>query len=144
MPQLITQNALFYGDNLDILREHIPDESVDLIYLDPPFNSSRNYNVLLRDEAGKYSEAQIEAFEDTWHWTQETERTYHELVTDALDRVASVIGSLRQLVGQSEMMAYLVMMAVRLVELHRVLKSTGAIYLLGTDDLEGPDESASR
>jgi len=67
MPQPIAQNALFYGDNLDILRDYIPSESVDLVYLDPPFNSSRNYNVLFRDEAGKYSEAQIEAFEDVWH-----------------------------------------------------------------------------
>lgn len=129
MSQPVTQNTLFYGDNLDILREYIPSESVDLIYLDPPFNSARNYNVLFREEGGKYSEAQIEAFEDTWHWTHEAERTYHELVTEAPDRVASVIGALRQLAGHSEMMAYLVMMAARLVELHRVLKPTGSLYL---------------
>ncbi len=129
MPQPITQNGLFYGDNLDILREHIPNESVDLVYLDPPFNSSRNYNVLFRDEAGKYSEAQIEAFEDTWHWTHETERTYRELVIESSTRVSELMAALRSLVGTSEMGAYLVMMAARLVELHRVLRPTGSLYL---------------
>ncbi len=129
MPQPITENTLFYGDNLDILRQYVPDASVDLIYLDPPFNSARNYNVLFRDERGKYSDAQIEAFEDTWHWTQAAERTYHELVTDAPARVSEMISALRTLVGTNEMMAYLVMMAVRLVELNRVLKLTGSIYL---------------
>jgi site-specific DNA-methyltransferase (adenine-specific) len=79
----ITQNTLFYGDNLPILREHIPSESVDLIYLDPPFNSSRNYNVLFKDEHGTDSEAQIEAFEDTWHWNHVAEETYSNLITDA-------------------------------------------------------------
>ncbi len=129
MPQPIMENTLFYGDNLDILRQYVPDASVDLIYLDPPFNSARNYNVLFRDESGKYSEAQIEAFEDTWHWTQAAEKTYHELVTDAPARVSEMISALRTLVGTNEMMAYLVMMAARLVELHRVLKPTGSIYL---------------
>ncbi len=129
VPQPITDNTLFYGDNLDILRQYIPDASVDLIYLDPPFNSARNFNVLFRDERGKYSEAQIEAFEDTWHWTQAAERQYHELVTDAPARVSEMISALRALVGTNEMMAYLVMMAARLVELHRVLKPTGSIYL---------------
>src|SRR6266487_6066039 len=79
----ITENTLFYGDNLIILREHILSESVNLIYLDPPFNSSRNYNVLFKDEHGTDSEAQITAFEDTWHWTPETAQTYRELQTDA-------------------------------------------------------------
>ena len=69
VPRPITENTLFYGDNLPILREYIPDESVDLVYLDPPFNSNRNYSVLFRDESGKESEAQMEAFEDTWHWS---------------------------------------------------------------------------
>ncbi|MBA2364576.1 MAG: restriction endonuclease, partial [Chloroflexia bacterium] len=110
-------------------REYVADSSVDLTYLDPPFNSSRNYNVLFRDEAGKYSEAQIEAFEDTWHWTHQAEETYHDLVTNAPNRVSEVIGALRDLVGTNEMMAYLVMMAARLVELHRVLKPTGSLYL---------------
>jgi len=125
----ITSNTLFYGDNLDILREHVAGESVDLVYLDPPFNSSRNYNVLFRDEAGKDSESQITAFEDTWHWGQDAERTYHELVTEAPEHVGQMIGAMRQFVGANQMMAYLVMMAARLVELHRVLKPTGSLYL---------------
>lgn len=129
MPKPITQNTLFYGDNLPILREYIPDESVDLIYLDPPFNSSRSYNVLFKDEGGKESEAQITAFEDTWHWNEATERTYHEMIQNAPANVVQMIGALREFVGTNQMMAYLVMMAARLVELHRVLKPTGSLYL---------------
>ncbi len=121
--------VLFYGDNLPILREYIPDESVDLIYLDPPFNSNRSYNVLFRDESGKHSEAQIEAFEDTWHWGEAAEQTYYELWTQAPDEVSRAVVALRQLIGTNQMMAYLVMMAARLVELHRVLKPTGSLYL---------------
>lgn len=129
MQQGINTNTLFYGDNLDILREYIPDESVDLVYLDPPFNSNRNYSVLFRDESGKESEAQIEAFEDTWHWSETAEHTYHELVTEAADEVSKAIAALRDLIGTNQVMAYLVMMAARLVELHRVLKPSGSIYL---------------
>ena len=125
----IPRNTLFYGDNLPILREWIDTESVDLIYLDPPFNSSRSYNVLFRDERGKEAEAQITAFEDTWHWNEAAEKTYHELVTLGDARVAAMIGSLREFIGANQMMAYLVMMAARLVELHRVLKPTGSLYL---------------
>jgi len=128
-PKPITENTLFYGDNLFILREHIPSESVDLIYLDPPFNSSRSYNVLFKDESGTESQAQIEAFEDTWHWNLEAEHTYTELLTEAPDHIAKMIESLHDFIGTNQMMAYLVMMAARLVELHRVLKPTGSIYL---------------
>jgi site-specific DNA-methyltransferase (adenine-specific) len=128
-PKPITENTLFYGDNLIILREYIPDESVDLVYLDPPFNSNRSYNVLFRDESGVDSEAQIEAFEDTWHWNSSAEETYHYLVTECAEHIAAMIGALRQFIGSNQMMAYLVMMAVRLVELHRVLKYTGSLYL---------------
>ena len=128
-PQPITQNTLFYGDNLNILREYIATESVDLIYLDPPFNSSRNYNVLFKDESGTDSEAQIMAFEDTWHWNHTAEQTYRDLVTLAPDNVSKMIASLREFIGNNQMMAYLVMMAARLVELHRVLKPTGSLYL---------------
>jgi site-specific DNA-methyltransferase (adenine-specific) len=128
-PKPITENTLFYGDNLFILREHIPSESVDLIYLDPPFNSSRNYNVLFKDEHGTESEAQITAFEDTWHWNLEAEHTYAELLTEATDHVAKMIESLHEFIGTNQMMAYLVMMAARLIELHRVLKPTGSLYL---------------
>jgi site-specific DNA-methyltransferase (adenine-specific) len=124
-------NTLYYGDNLHILREHdhIPTESVDLIYLDPPFNSSRSYNVLFQDESGLDSEAQITAFEDSWHWTTSAEQAYLHLVTECASNIAGTISSLRQSIGANQMMAYLVMMAVRLVELRRVLKPTGSLYL---------------
>ncbi|MCC6972806.1 MAG: restriction endonuclease [Anaerolineae bacterium] len=128
-PQAITQNTLFYGDNLDILREYIPDQSIDLIYLDPPFNSNRSYNVLYKDEGGRDSQAQITAFEDTWHWDRSAEATYTHLVTGVGGKVGSMISALRSFVGTNQMLAYLVMMAARLVELHRVLKPTGSLYL---------------
>jgi len=128
-PQPIRENTLFYGDNLTILRDYIADESVDLIYLDPPFNSSRSYNVLFIDESGSDSEAQITAFEDSWHWNYLADQTYRELATGSEERVAQLINSLRTLLGPSQMMAYLVMMTARLVELHRVLKPTGSLYL---------------
>ena len=125
----ITRNALFYGDNLPILRRYIDNESVDLIYLDPPFNSNRSYNVLFKDESGQESEAQITAFEDTWHWTAHTEEVYYDLATLGDPPISSMIGALRESIGTNQMMAYLVMMAARLVELHRVLKPTGSLYL---------------
>jgi site-specific DNA-methyltransferase (adenine-specific) len=125
----ITENTLFYGDNLFILREYIPTESVDLVYLDPPFNSSRSYNVLFKDESGTESEAQITAFEDTWHWNLEAEHTYVELQTEAPNHIAKMIESLHEFIGANQMMAYLVMMTARLIELHRVLKPTGSLYL---------------
>jgi len=125
----IAANTLVYGDNLPILREHIPAESIDLVYLDPPFNSNRNYSVLFRDESGKHSEAQIEAFEDTWHWSEHAEATFRDLVTESSAEVGQAIKALRELIGTNQVMAYLVMMAARLVELHRVLKPTGSLYL---------------
>lgn len=121
--------TLFYGDNLTILREHLPDACVDLVYLDPPFNSNRSYNVLFKDESGQDSTAQIQAFDDTWQWGVEAARTYDALVTQAPERVGVLIGALRTAIGPSQMLAYLVMMTVRLVELHRVLKPTGSLYL---------------
>ena len=123
------KNTLYYGDNLEILREYIPRESVDLIYLDPPFNSNRNYNVLFKDESGKEAEAQITAFEDTWHWNEKAEVTYQALVTESSEQISNMVGALRQFIGTNQMMAYLVMMAARLVELHRALKPTGSLYL---------------
>lgn len=122
-------NTLYYGDNLEILREYIPSASVDLIYLDPPFNSNRSYNVLFKDESGTESESQITAFEDTWHWNQSAEETYRRLVLEGSADVSSMISAMRQFIGANQMMAYLVMMAARLVELHRVLKPTGSLYL---------------
>jgi DNA modification methylase len=123
-------NALYYGDNLTVLRRYIPDESVDLIYLDPPFNSNRNYNVLFKDESNRDSVAQLAAFKDTWHWDRTAQATYAELVTDVSNvKVSAVIETLRQVLGASQMMAYLVMMTARLIALHRVLKRTGSLYL---------------
>jgi len=124
-----TDNTLYYGDNLDIMREHIPTASVDLVYLDPPFNSNRNYNVLFKDESGQDSESQITAFEDTWHWGPDAEATYRTLTTEGAERVATMIDAMRRFIGANEMMAYLVMMAARLVELRRVMKPTASIYL---------------
>ena len=125
-------NTLYYGDNLDILRQYVPDESVDLVYLDPPFNSNASYNILFRERSGEESPAQIKAFTDTWEWTQESERVYErEIIAnpDAPSAVKEMIWAFRQFVGPNAMMAYLVMMAPRLVELRRVLKPTGSIYL---------------
>jgi len=122
-------NTLFYGDNLVILRDYIQDETIDLIYLDPPFNSSRTYNVLFKYESGEDSEAQIAAFEDTWRWNASAQETYEEMVTQAPDRVGRTIAALYETIGPSQMLAYLVMMTARLVELHRVLKPTGSLYL---------------
>ena len=128
-------NVLYYGDNLDILRRYIPDESVDLIYLDPPFNSDRNYNVIFKDESGRKSDAQLLAFEDTWHWGPSAEATYAYLTETARhqgripDTVSTIMAALRTGIGENQMMAYLVEMAVRLVELRRVLKPTGSLYL---------------
>jgi len=120
-------NTLYYGDNLKILREYIKDESVDLIYLDPPFSSNRNYNVLFKTESGAEAESQITAFEDTWHWSGAV-ATYFELIKSP-DRVGQMIQSFHDFLGENQMMAYLVMMAIRLKELHRVLKPTGSLYL---------------
>jgi len=129
MPKPISQNTLYYGDNLPILREYVSDESIDLIYLDPPFNSSRSYNVLFKDEGGAESESQITAFEDTWHWGHDAEHIYHELIQNAPAKAATMLGALREFIGENQMMAYLVMMTARLIELQRALKPTGGIYL---------------
>ncbi len=123
------RNKLYFGDNLEILREHIRDESVDLIYLDPPFNSQATYNVLFKERSGEQSAAQITAFDDTWHWGLEAENTYYDIVTLGPKQVADLVQALRSFLGANDMMAYLVMMAIRLIELHRVLKPTGSIYL---------------
>ncbi len=124
-----TPNKLYFGDNLNILREHVADESVDLIYLDPPFNSNATYNVLFQEKSGEQSAAQITAFEDTWHWTLDSEYAYQDVVTNGPAKVGELVAALRSFLGQNDMMAYLTMMAQRMVELHRVLKPTGSIYL---------------
>ncbi|HEX3374008.1 MAG TPA: site-specific DNA-methyltransferase [Edaphobacter sp.] len=122
-------NRLYYGDNLDVLRHSIASESVDLVYLDPPFNSQANYNVLFKAHSGQKSEAQIEAFEDTWHWNDSAERAFDEVMQSGNTDVAELLRALRGFLKESDMMAYLTMMAIRLLELHRVLKSTGTLYL---------------
>lgn len=122
-------NALFYGDNLRILRDYITEESVNLIYLDPPFNSNRSYNVLFKDESGKEADAQITAFDDSWHWSESAEETYTELMAADNPAIAQLMSAMRQFVGANQMMAYLVMMTARLAELHRVLTPNGSIYL---------------
>jgi len=122
-------NTLYYGDNLDILRRHIADESVDLIYLDPPFNSNATYNVLFKSPAGEQSQAQIEAFDDTWHWNEKAEDAYWQVLHGGNTDAARMLEAMRGFLGENDMMAYLAMMAVRLLELHRVLKPTGSLYL---------------
>ena len=122
-------NALYYGDNLGVLRNHLAAESVDLVYLDPPFNSKRDYNLLFKSPKGQSSEAQIEAFEDTWHWNEQAEREFDELLHQPNTAVAQMMKALREFLGENDMMAYLTMMANRLLELHRVLKPTGSLYL---------------
>jgi len=127
---MIPPNALIYGDNLDVLRRHIADESVDLVYLDPPFNSNAAYNVLFGGGGAGKAAAQVRAFEDTWHWDDAAARLYQETV-EAGGGAAEALRAFKQLIGRNggDMMAYLAMMAPRLVELRRVLKPTGSIYL---------------
>jgi site-specific DNA-methyltransferase (adenine-specific) len=129
VPRSGEMNKLFYGENLNILREHIADESVDLIYLDPPFNSKRDYNLLFKTPKGHESEAQITAFEDTWHWGEQAEEEFRELRRQPSTDVAQMMQALRDFLGENDMMAYLTMMANRLLEMHRVLKPTGSLYL---------------
>ena len=123
------KNQLYFGDNLDILRNHVADASVDLIYLDPPFNSNANYNVLFQEKSGQQSAAQITAFEDTWHWNLDSESAYRDVVTNAPGKLPDLLQAMRSFLGDNDMMAYLTMMAQRMVELRRVLKDTGSIYL---------------
>jgi len=122
------QNFLYYGDNLDVLRQHVKDETIDLIYLDPPFNSNRTYNVLFAEQDGTRAAAQIKAFEDTWRWDQGAAAAWQEVVEKG-GKISLALQGFRSFLGESDMMAYLAMMAPRLVELRRVLKPTGSIYL---------------
>ena len=121
--------SLYFGDNLDILRNEIKAESIDLVYLDPPFNSKRDYNLLFKTPKGHDSDAQITAFDDTWTWGEQAEREFSELLHQQNTDVAEMIRSMRRFMKESDMMAYLTMMANRLVELHRVLKPSGSLYL---------------
>ncbi len=122
-------NKLYYGDNLEILRNEIKDESIDLIYLDPPFNSQATYNVLFKAPSGEHSPAQVEAFEDTWHWSDATERAFDEVIQSGNTEAAEMLRALRGFLNENDMMAYIAMMAVRLLELHRVMKPSATLYL---------------
>jgi DNA modification methylase len=121
-------NTLYYGDNLDILRRYLKDDTVDLIYLDPPFKSNQDYNVLFAEQDGSRAAAQIKAFEDTWQWDEAAAKQYEETVEQG-GKVSEVLQAFRLFLGTNDMLAYLAMMAPRLVELHRVLKPTGSLYL---------------
>lgn len=122
-------NSLYFGDNLDILRAHLGDATVDLIYLDPPFNSHASYNVLFKTPKGHASDAQITAFDDTWHWGEQAQREFEELLHQPNTAIAKLMAALRSFLGDNDLMAYLTLMANRLLELHRVLKPTGSLYL---------------
>lgn len=122
-------NSLYFGDNLAILREDIRDAAVDLIYLDPPFNSHATYNVLFKTPKGHASDAQIAAFDDTWHWGEQAQREFEELLHQPNTAVAQLMTALRSFLGDNDLMAYLTLMTNRLLELHRVLKPTGSLYL---------------
>lgn len=121
-------NRLYYGDNLDVLQRYVDDASVDLVYLDPPFNSDANYNVLFAEKTGTRSSAQIQAFEDTWQWDESAAAAYHHVVETG-GSVSQALQSFRTFLGENDMLAYLAMMAPRLIDLSRVLKPTGSIYL---------------
>ena len=123
-----SKNLLYYGDNLDVMRRHIKDETVDLVYLDPPFNSNTNYNVLFAEKDGSKAASQIQAFSDTWTWNQESEAVFAEIVMGG-GKVSDCLQAFRTFLGECDMLAYLVMMAPRLVELRRVMKTTASIYL---------------
>ena len=120
-------DLLYYGDNLDVLRRHVKDETVDLVYLDPPFSSNANYNILF-EEHGEKAAAQVQAFTDTWEWNTEARAAYEEVV-EAGGKTADTMRAFRTMLGGSDMLAYLAMMAPRLVELRRVLKPTGSLFL---------------
>ena len=122
--------TLYYGDNLEILKRYLKDESVDLVYLDPPFNSAQNYNAFFHEKDGTDAASQIQAFEDTWHWDIETKKAFDEITVQP-GKVSDVMQAFYTFLGGNDMMAYLTMMSSRLVELRRVLKSTGSFYLRG-------------
>lgn len=125
----MADNVLYYGDNLDILRRYVPDESVDLVYLDPPFKSDQDYNVLFAERDGHRSAAQIMAFGDTWRWDQGAVAAFDEVMRGPHGRVAATLQAFHTMLGPSDMLAYLAYMAPRLIELRRALRPSGSLYL---------------
>ncbi len=125
----MSNNQLYFGDNLEILRNYINDVSVDLVYLDPPFNSNQDYNVLFSEKNGSRAAAQIKAFEDTWRWDMAAAESFREVVEGHDTEASKTMQAFRQMIGENDMLAYLAMMAPRLIELRRVLKPTGSIFL---------------
>ncbi len=124
----MADNTLYYGDNLDIMRRYIQDETVDLVYLDPPFNSNATYNILYGEHDGTQAASQIKAFEDTWQWDQTAAAAYFETV-EMGGQISRAMQAFRTILNESTMLAYLAMMAPRLAELRRVMKPTASIYL---------------
>jgi site-specific DNA-methyltransferase (adenine-specific) len=120
-------NTLYYGDNLEVLRKYFSSNCIDMVYLDPPFNSKADYNILFKEASGEESVAQIQAFSDFWHWDKNAENAYLDIQKDP--RLTIMIQFLHAHLGRNDMLAYLVMMTIRLRELHRVLKPTGSLYL---------------
>jgi site-specific DNA-methyltransferase (adenine-specific) len=120
----VPDNKLYYGDNLDVLREHLADASVDLIYLDPPFNSNASYNILFKSPAGAGADASIEAFDDTWAWGPTASSALMDITQSGNHKLHVLMQAMKTAIGENAMMAYLAMMAVRLVELHRVMKAS--------------------
>ncbi|MFC2014702.1 DNA methyltransferase, partial [Chloroflexota bacterium] len=128
MNQLKT-DTLFLGDNLEILRNDIPDNSIDLVYLDPPFGSNRDYNLLYKESKGNQPEIRDKAFSDTWTWDRTAEDTLQDFRVKSPPEVAKLIDGILAGIGTTPVAGYLVMMAPRLLELHRVLKDNGSLYL---------------
>jgi DNA modification methylase len=128
------KNRLYYGDNLDVLRRSdFKDESVDLCYIDPPFNSKRTYNQIYNN-VGREDVAQAQAFIDTWTWNPIVHQAHYDQITTNADhrfneRTIELIKGLRGVLKPGSLLAYLLEMTVRIVEIHRVLKKTGSFYL---------------
>jgi DNA modification methylase len=126
-----SHNYLYYGDNLDVLRKYVPDESVDLCYIDPPFNSKRNYNQIYTN-VGKEDAAQAQAFVDTWNWDELAIKGFGEITENRggifTAQTINLIIGLEKVLDRGSLLAYLVSMTLRVAEIHRVLKSTGSFY----------------
>lgn len=118
---------LYFGDNLPVMREYIDSESVDLVYLDPPFNSNRQYNIIFHEES-QPAAAQARAFIDTWRWNDESAEWFDDAVSNG-GRLAETLIGLRGFLHQTSVMAYLAMLAPRLLEIKRVLKPSGSVVL---------------